>query len=242
MFLEQTLNITLRPTMSLPATVPVAILETVLIGLTAVFLTGAGGDIAMAREAARQMLGIYQPQSEDELRLAANIIAFGFRTVETLGQASAPGLPTAVMLRLHASAVGLSREAARAERRLVQLRKARQPVIAAQATKTAPASLATKVAKASALMRDALASDILNGDVLVNDAQVREFLTEEATVQPPGKVAAAAKASGVTWTQAYNDRQRDLRIAASIKKAEARVAAQSTAATVQESVPMDVAV
>jgi hypothetical protein len=33
----------------------------------------------------------------------------------------------------------------------------------------------------------------------------------------------------VTWTQAYEQRQRDNRIAASLKRAEARVAAQANA-------------
>ena len=42
----------------------------------------------------------------------------------------------------------------------------------------------------------------------------------------------AAKASGLTWTQAYEERQREARIAASIKRAEARAAALGGSATV----------
>ena len=44
-------------------------------------------------------------------------------------------------------------------------------------------------------------------------------------------IAAAAKAPGVTWTQAYEQSQRDKRIAASLKRAEDRVAAQANIAT-----------
>ncbi len=45
-------------------------------------------------------------------------------------------------------------------------------------------------------------------------------------------VAVAAKTQGLTWTQAYEQRQRDIRIAASQKRAEARIAAQAKAAAV----------
>jgi hypothetical protein len=42
----------------------------------------------------------------------------------------------------------------------------------------------------------------------------------------------AAKAQGLTWTQAYEQRQRDMRIAASLKRAEARVASLANVAAV----------
>jgi hypothetical protein len=50
-----------------------------------------------------------------------------------------------------------------------------------------------------------------------------------APVHNTGPVATAAKAGGLTWTQAYEQRQRDTRIAASLKRAEALVAAKATA-------------
>jgi hypothetical protein len=102
-----------------------AILETVLIRLAALFLTGAGGDITAARQAALQMLGAYRPETEDELLLAANIIGFGLHALEALGQASTPDLSLTRVLRLRGSAVSLSREAAKAQRRLDQPQKAR---------------------------------------------------------------------------------------------------------------------
>jgi hypothetical protein len=50
-------------------------------------------------------------------------------------------------------------------------------------------------------------------------------------IQDTAELADAAQASGQTWTQAYENRQRDQRIAASLQRAEARAAAQANAAT-----------
>ena len=112
--------------MSLQAFSPAPILETILIGLTPLFLLAAGNDPAAARQAAAHMLAAYHPETDDELRLAANIVAFSFQALEALGQAAAPDLPVNRVLRLRSSAVNLSRESAKAERRLAQLQKARQ--------------------------------------------------------------------------------------------------------------------
>jgi hypothetical protein len=177
--------------MSLLTTRPAAILETILIRLAALFLTGAGGDKEAARQAASHMLAAYHPETEDELRLAANIVLFSFQALEALSQAAAPDLPLTRVLRLRGGAVSLSRESGKAERRLVQLQKARQQGIPAE-TQPEPAQSAPKIDKANALIQDT------------------------------ATITMAAKAKGLTWTQAYEQRQRDARIAASIKRAEAR--------------------
>jgi hypothetical protein len=176
-------------------TLPAAILETILARLAALFLIGANGDTAAARQAALQMLAAYHPKTEDELRLAANIVCFSFQALEALSQAAAPDLPLTRVLRLRSGAVSLSRESARAERRLSQLQNPRPRAISAQQPE--PAQPAPKIEKAVAL------------------------------IQETGKIAAAAKANNLTWTQAYEERQREARIAASIKRAEARVAAMA---------------
>jgi hypothetical protein len=49
-------------------------------------------------------------------------------------------------------------------------------------------------------------------------------------IQDTRTVTVAAKAQGLTWTQAYEQRQRAARIAAGLKRAEARVAAQANIA------------
>ncbi len=191
---------TARPTTPLPA----AIVETVLPGLAALFLTGANGDIAAARHAACQMLADYHPETENELRLAANIIAFSFHALEALGQASAPGLSLTRVLRLRGSAVSLSRESAKAERRLGQLQKARQQ--------------ATQPADVPERKPDPIQS-------APNIAKHRELIQDTASM------ATTAKANQLALARAEEDRQRDRRIAAGLERLQARTAARSDGPT-----------
>ena len=139
--------------MSLAKTLPAAVLETILTRLAALFLTGAAGDITAARQAAAQMLAAYHPQTEDELRLAANTIGFSFHALEALGQAAAPDMPLTKILRLRGSAVSLSRESHKAQRRLDQLQNARRAGIPA-ATQPEPAQPEPKIEKALDLIED----------------------------------------------------------------------------------------
>ena len=185
--------------MSLAKTLPGAVLETILTRLAALFLTGAAGDMTAAREAAAQMLSAYHPETEDELRLAANVISFSFQALEALGQAATPDMPLTRTLRLRGSAVSLSRESHKAQRRLDKLQTARRAGIPAEPSPNT-AQPEPKIEKALDLIEDTRT------------------------------IAAAAKTRGLTWTQAYEQRQRDLRIAASLKRAEARVAAQANIA------------
>jgi hypothetical protein len=110
----------------LVSTLPPALVETVLTHLATLFLTGAAGDITAAREAASQTLAAYGPQTEDEFRLAANIVSFSFQALEALSQAATPDMPLTRTLRLRSGAVSLSRESHKAQRRLDQLQKARR--------------------------------------------------------------------------------------------------------------------
>ncbi len=182
--------------MSLAKRLPAAVLETILTHLAGLFLTGAAGDMTAAREAAAQTLTAYRPETEDELRLAANIISFSFQALEALSQAASPDMPLTRTLRLRGSAVSLSRESHKAQRRLDKLQTARRAGIPAEA-QPEPAQPEPKIEKALDLIKDTRT------------------------------VAVAAKAQGLTWTQAYKQRQRELRIAANLKRAEARVAAQA---------------
>jgi hypothetical protein len=187
--------------MSFPATLPAAILETVLIRLAALFLTGAAGDPTAARHAASLMLDAYHPETPDELRLAANIVIFSFQALEALSQAATPDMSLTRILRLRGSAVSLSRESAKAERRLGQLQKARQQPAQARQPEIQPEPVqpTPKTEKAAALIQDT------------------------------AQIAAAAKVNNQTWTQAYQERQRQARIAASLKRAEARFATLDSA-------------
>ena len=182
--------------MSIPTALPAAILETILTRLATLFLIGAGGDQNAARHAASEMLAAYHPETTDELRLAANIVSFSFQALEALAQAATPDMPLTRVLRLRGSAVSLSRESAKAERRLAQLQKSRDQPMPAQI----PEPVSPKVEKAVALIQDT------------------------------GKITAAAKANNLTWTQAYQQRRREARIAANIQKAQAKVASMADTA------------
>jgi hypothetical protein len=190
------------------AILPAAVLETILIRLAAIFLAGAKGDMTAARHAAAQMLAAYDPQTGDEVRLAANIICFGFHALEALGQSAASDMPLTRVLRLRGSAVSLNREATKAQRRLDELQKARREAKPVQ-PEPQPVQREAKIEKALDL------------------------------IEETRKVASAAEASGLTWTQSYSAHQRDQRIAASLKRAEARVAAQASAAA--QTLPPDAA-
>ena len=72
------------------------------------------------------MLAAYHPQTPDELNLAAEIISFTIHALEALGQSMASDMPLSKILRLRGSAVSLSREAHKAQRKLDQLQKAGQ--------------------------------------------------------------------------------------------------------------------
>jgi hypothetical protein len=172
---------------TLAKTLPAAILETVLKRLATLFLSGAGGDITTARHAAAEMLAAYQPETAQELRLAALLVCFSFHALEALSQAADPDLPLTKILRLRGSAVSLNRESDKAQRRLDQIQQAR-----------------------------------------------REGAPEQPEPQPvqtqpspePAPIQTTTKPTFSTWTVA-DQQAEDLRIAASVKRAEARVAALS---------------
>jgi hypothetical protein len=132
-----------------PPPVPSVILDTVLGGLALLFLTGAGGDLTAAREAARQMLAAYNPKTPAELTLAAGIIGFSFHALEALGQAADPQLSLNKVLRLRGSAVSLSRESHKSQRKLDQLQHAR----ATQQPETVQASQAEPIPATEAAIR-----------------------------------------------------------------------------------------
>jgi hypothetical protein len=112
--------------MSFAATLPAALLNTILGRLALLFLSGAGGDLDAARDAATKMLAAYHPETEDELRLAAEIISFSLHALEALGQAADPDMSLNKILRLRSGAVSLSRESHKSQRKLDQLQKDRR--------------------------------------------------------------------------------------------------------------------
>jgi hypothetical protein len=149
---EQRLNIYPEATMSQPTTLQAVILDTVLGRLALLFLAGANGDMTEARQAARHMLLAYDPQTEDELRLATEIISFSFHALEALSQAASPDRTLSQILRLRGSAVSLSREAHKSQRKLDQLQKVRRAGISAPPAEPPQPQPRPRIDKALALV------------------------------------------------------------------------------------------
>ncbi len=110
----------------LSSALPQTLLDTILSRLGILFLEAAMGSETAARQAAAAALADYGPETGTELRLAANIISFSLHALEALGQAAHPDLSLAKTLRLRGSAVSLSRESHKAERRLLDRQQARR--------------------------------------------------------------------------------------------------------------------
>ncbi len=198
--------------MSLNATLPDAIIQTVLDRLAILFLAGAAGDITHARAAAAQMLADYGPRNRQELRLAAEIISFSFHALEALGQAATPGMSLTRVLRLRGSAVSLSRESHKAQRRLDQMQRDRRMGKAAAPT-AEPADPRPAAAEPEPL--NEAQPDPQPARPRVERAiqlveQTRQCLAQAATP--------AADGTAQTWTQAYQQRQRDRRLAKKLKQ------------------------
>jgi hypothetical protein len=89
---------------------PETVLNHILTFLLPFFLTGAAGDVRLARISALQMLDAYASTSGKELMLAAQIIAFGFSTLDALAKAVVePDLSPSARLRHRGNANALHR-------------------------------------------------------------------------------------------------------------------------------------
>jgi hypothetical protein len=190
--------------MSLAATLSAAILDTILGRLAFLFLTGAGGDLGVARRAAAQMLAAYHAETDDELRLAAEIVGFSFHALEALSQAMTADMSLNHKLRLRGSAVSLSRQSHKAQRKLDQVQKARRGGHPAQ-----PAEVKSLQPEASPRTEKALGLIEATRDALIT-----------------------AKSTGQTWTQAYQQRLRANRITKNLEKNRAKHAARTATATI----------
>ena len=238
------------------ASFPASLVDTLLCGLAPLFLLGAAGDITAARQAAAAMLQDSCPESEEELRLAAQVIAFGLHALQALGQAMDRDLSLTRILRLRGSAVSLSRESGKAQRRLDQIRKARQAATSSKArTQVHPATppptppAHPRQAPANSQPAHHQPPDAAQADAPQPHASqshapqphapqphAPQPLASQSHASHPDaakpdapKIATLAKSTGLTWTQAYEQQQREKRLAASLRRAEARVAAINVA-------------
>ena len=95
--------------MSHPVAVTTAFLNRILGLLAPLFLAATGGNLAAARDAVSDMLANYDIRNDNELRLVALTIAFGFGALDALGQAVNPDLSLNQIIRLRGNATALSR-------------------------------------------------------------------------------------------------------------------------------------
>jgi hypothetical protein len=108
-----------------PAVTPV-FLERIITLLVPLFLTAAGGDAESAGHAARCMIASYDVETEEEIRLAAEIASFGFGALDALSASMDPDLSPRAVLRLRGSANAQHRSAHQCQRTLDRLRQQRR--------------------------------------------------------------------------------------------------------------------
>jgi hypothetical protein len=100
-------------------------LDTILMRLVPWFLTAAEGCIETARHAALSTLASYNVETDEEIRLAAEIASFGLSALTALSSSFDPDLSLNAILRLRGSANSLHRSAHQCQRTLDKLRKER---------------------------------------------------------------------------------------------------------------------
>ncbi|HYZ23258.1 MAG TPA: hypothetical protein VE690_13985 [Rhodopila sp.] len=106
----------------IPAPISIPALDRILAFLAPLFLDGPQGNPQAARVAAAEALQAYAARSEEELRLAAQIICFSLRALDALARAADPDLDVKTILRLNSSATSLNQAAIRCRKELDRLR------------------------------------------------------------------------------------------------------------------------
>lgn len=132
-------------------------LDHVLAFLIPFFLRGAGGDQALARQAAVQLLESHGAVTDWDVLLVAEIIAFSFTTLDNLGKSIAdPDMPISTCLRLRSNANALSRRAERTRQSMQQGRQETRQPARSIAPPPTPASSAATPATSMQKVRDAI--------------------------------------------------------------------------------------
>lgn len=102
-------------------------LDTIVAGVLHWLLPAAHGNEAAAREAAINLLTSYNVETEQELRLAAEITSHSLSALDSLARSTNPGLSLNAVLRLRLSANASQRSKNQCQRTLDLLRKERAP-------------------------------------------------------------------------------------------------------------------
>jgi hypothetical protein len=102
-----------------------AFLDKILTLMAPLFVTATGGDVEAARETVRATLASYQARNDNELRLAALVVMFGFGVLDALSKAADPALSLDQVMDLRDNATALSQAGDRAQTALDALRRRR---------------------------------------------------------------------------------------------------------------------
>jgi hypothetical protein len=177
---------------------PESLLKTLLRPLTALLFEAANEDLKAAWDGAVDAVSVFNPQTTVELRLAIRVCIFNILGNQSLAEASNKEIPIDRMLRLQNGALALVRAADKAELRLEERRAAR---VEGQDPTDDPEELT-----------ETDSPRIENAIALLDETKV---------------ITAQAAIHGVTWKQAYKQRNLEKRLAKRQERA-ARTQAQST--------------
>jgi hypothetical protein len=111
--------------MLLPAHLSPTILTASLNQIAPLLQKSANTDEQTARNAVTALLGDYNPQTNQELTLAAEIVHYRALAADNMTRSQDPDLPLTKVLRLRSNGVSLSRECHKARRELNKLQAAR---------------------------------------------------------------------------------------------------------------------
>lgn len=106
--------------MSLQET-PEEVTQTLIHNLAALLLDAANGNLDQAKDAARRAIEVQKPRTEAEFRLAARITAYNLQASHALAKANRPDTADVSATRHCSTAMALTKEADKAERRLREL-------------------------------------------------------------------------------------------------------------------------
>ena len=171
-------------------------LDHVLAFLIPFFLKGAAGDQALARQAAIHLLESHGAGTDQELLLAAEIIAFSFTTLDNLGKSMAyPDMPISTCLRLRSNANALSRRAERSRQSLQHGRKQTPQFVQPTAEPAAPPTAMQKVRDAIVEAAPSLAETLTTVGQTLSRQQRRYLMrkTEQARAAQEREARKAAR-------------------------------------------------
>ena len=160
-------------------------IDHVLAFLIPIFLAGANGDQAAARQAAIELLQAHSTANGRDLLLSGEIVAFSFATLDSLGKSMAdPQMAITTRLRLRSNANALSRAT---ERNRKALERPGKPLTPPAVSTPLPASLPAPLPTAMQRVRDAivqaapsLAETLTQAGTQPMSRQQRRFLERKA--------------------------------------------------------------